>query len=653
MLSSPETRAVPARPRGGDARVRRLLAIVAVLFVAAVALQIHGSSVAVWKKILKDDSSPSGILLSTPKEVRTDEWLAWTPALLSQALHDPPFPVENPNIGGGKAPLLVNLPVRHYSMFFRPQFYGFFLFDVETAYAFYWSVKVFGLFLSFFFLLRALIPGRFWLPLFGAGCVFFSAYTQWWFSCPPMLPEMLSSWAAAILCVIYLFRGPALGGRIFALVGLVVAGVNFTLCFYPPFQIPLVYMGIALLAGWFWQSRGGDLNWRAGALGGAAAALCLGAVLVSYILECKPTLQIVASTKYPGARRSQGGDLMARDTLNGVLGFFNSSEDNYLATRGNSSESSNYFPIWALALASGGYALWRHRRARRAEMMLAAAVALFALYTFCPFPESLCRWTLLSYVTGNRALLAVGIGGIVLATMILANPVEQSRKGNRVLLALAAFGAVVSILLTSHPLTDPFLNGWRCAGLLFLNALFIGLYFFAPLKVFCGTFLLCLVLNNGPVNPIATGLGPLLRSDGSALAKEIKRRDPGAKWMTYYSTLPAQFLKAQGADVITGLNYVPNLAFWREFDPAGKFDTVYNRYAFAIFVMEGRGREFGLMPPVTYWADVLPADPLLAKDGVRYAAFTEEVTDPGAKGLHLVSKPSGPQFWIYQIATSP
>jgi hypothetical protein len=287
------------------------------------------------------------------------------------------------------------------------------------------------------------------------------------------------------------------------------------------------------------------------------------------------------------------------------------------------------------------------------EMMLAAAVALFTLYTFCPLPKSLCRWTLLSYVTGNRALLAIGIGGIVLATMMLAKPAEHPSKRNRMLLALAAFGAVGTVLIACNPLTDPFLNGWRCAGLLSLNALFIGLYFFAPLKVFCGTFLLCLVLNNGLVNPIATGLGPLLRSDASALAKEIRRRDPGAKWMTYYSTLPAQFLKAQGADVITGLNYVPNLAFWREFDPAGKFDTIYNRYAFAIFVMEGRGREFGLMPPVTYWADFLPADPLLSKHGVRYAAFVEDVSEPGPKGLRLVSKPSGARFWIYQIATSP
>ncbi len=635
-----------------DLRVKWLLIGALALFVLLVVLQIHGSSVAVWKKVLNDNSSPSGILFSTPKEVRTDEWLAWTPAVLSQALHNPPFPVENANIGAGKTPLLVNLPVRHYSMFFRPQLYGFFLFDLETAYAFYWEVKVFGLFLSFFFLLRALARGHFWLPLFGAGCVSFSAYTQWWFSCPPMLPEMLSCWALAILCLTCLFRGLPLGRRIIVAALLVMAGVNFTLCFYPPFQIPLIYMGAALAGGWFWQNRNAGLLWRGGALSVAVAAIGMAAVLIPYVAECKPTLEIVASTKYPGARRSHGGDIKARDTFDGVLGFFNSSEENYLATRGNPSESSNFYPLWILALGGGGLALWRNRRDRRTEMMLVAAVAFFTLYTFCRFPEWLCRWTLLNYVTGNRALLAIGTGGIILATMIMANAAPQASRRHRALLTVALFGAVVAVLIACHPFSDPFLNPVRCALLLGLNAVFIGLYFFAPLKFFCATFLACLVVNNGAVNPLVTGLGPLLQSDVGAVVREIKQRDPAAKWVVYSTTRPAQFLKAQGADVLSGLNYVPDLAFCRELDPAGKFETVYNRYAFSAFVLGTGSREFRLTPPVAYGVDVLPADPLLARHGVRYAAFPDEVSDPGSKGLRLISNPSGARLWIYQIASS-
>ena len=89
---------------------------------------------------------------------------------------------------------LYSLPVRHYTMVFRPQLYGFFLFNLEWAYAWYWNMKVFGLLVSMFLLLRVLTRNT-GLALFGSLWLFFSSYVQWWFSCPPMLPEMLSSWA--------------------------------------------------------------------------------------------------------------------------------------------------------------------------------------------------------------------------------------------------------------------------------------------------------------------------------------------------------------------------------------------------------------------------------------------------------------------------
>ena len=611
---------------------------------------MHGASIALWRDVLNDKSGPSGILFSTPKTIRTDEWLAWTPAVVAQAHHDPPFPVENANLGAGKTPLLVNLPARHYSMFFRPQLWGFFLFELETGYAFYWNVKLFGLIVSAFLLFRLLLPGYFWLPIFGAGWICFSAYTQWWFSCPPMLPEMLSSWAIAIVCCIQLFRRHSLLPRILFGLLLVIATVNFALCFYPPFQIPLIYGGVALLAGWFWQNRGSNLEMRAGITSLAATAIAVAVVLVPYILECKPTLEIVAATKYPGARRSHGADLNAADTFNGFLGFFNWSEDQYVGgSRGNSSESSNFYPLWVLVVVSGGYAIWQERRRRRVELALLAVLTFLTLYTFCPFPEWFCRATLFNYVTGNRALLAIGAVGIVFSTVAMAHGRKPEKTRDRIVLACLGFGAVLLVLFGCHPSSDPFLSPWRCGLLLALNALLIGLYFFAPLRIFCGTFLLCLVLNNGLVNPVASGLGPLVDSDTVSMIREIKQRDPTAKWMVYSRSSLAQFLKAQGINVINGLQYVPDLALWRELDSAGIYAAIYNRYAFSTFELGAGSRAFRLLGNVAYVIDVAPTDPVLATRGVHYAVFPNEVHDPTAKGLKLISTAPGGRLWIYSI----
>ncbi len=632
-----------------DFRVKRVLLAALSLFVLAVALQLNGSSISIWKIHMQDESSPSGLLFFTPKKVRSDEWLAWTPSVLSQALHQPPFPVENPNVGAGKAPLLVNLPVQHYSMFFRPQLYGFFLFNLETAYAFYWNVKVFGLFVAFFLLLLVLTQNRFWLALFGAGWVWFSAYIQWWFSCPPMLPEMLASWATAILCVVHLFRTEKLVARITATAVLVVAGVNFSLCFYPPFQIPLVYLGLALLGGWFWQHKDTGLRWRAGLVGVSLAIVGMAAVLTPYILECKPTLELVAGTKYPGARRSHGGDLTAKDTFNGALGFFNSSETDFLATRGNASEASNFYPLWVLVLAGNGLALWHDRRIRRLEIMLLLCLVLFTLYTFCPFPEWLCRWTLLSYVTGTRALLAIGIAGIILTTLILARPFERLKMSTRLLVVVIAFAAVVFLLVGSYPGNEKYLTIGRSGLLLALNALLIGAYAFASSRIFCGVFLFSLVFNNGGINPVATGLGPLLGATPGATVREIRERDPTAKWAAYSNMHIAQFLKAQGVDVINGLNYVPNLEFCRELDPTGQYESVYNGYAFSAFMIVRGTHEFYSPGSPAYGVDILPTDPSLAKRGVRYAAWPDEVEFPRDKGLELSAHSPGNGLWIYEI----
>jgi hypothetical protein len=634
-----------------DVRVKRLLGIVTVLFAVAVALQLNGASIAVWKDALQDNASPAGVLFSTPKSVRSDEWMAWTPSILSQALHQPEFPVENANLGAGKSPLLMSVPVRHFAMFFRPQLWGFFVFPIETGFAFYWNAKLCGLFLSFFFLVRLLTRDNFWLGFFGAGWVCFSAYVQWWFSCPPMLPEMLASWATALLCVIQLFRTNRLLSRIAITLLLVVAVINFTLCFYPPFQIPLAYLGLALLAGWFWQNKNEALRWRPGALCLGIGALGCAAVLVPYIAECKLTLEILAQTKYPGSRRSFGGDLAITDVFNGVLGFFNGSERNYLATRGNSSEASNFYPLWLFALAAGGAVLWRDRRNHRIEIILLAILSLFTLYAVCPFPVWLCRSTLLSYVTGTRALLTIGIAGILLTVMLFAQKPKRWQISHRLAAALAAVLGLALLLVASYPGNEKFFSVGRCVSLLALNAGLIALYFFAPQRVFCGVFLLALVLNNGGVNPIATGLGPLMKASATPAIQQIRESDPDAKWIVYSTAWLPQFFKAQGVDVINGLQIVPDPALCHELDPVGKYQMEWDRYAYAIFEPAGPGERpsFRSLGSAAYILRAFAGEPAFRTRGVRYAVFPRRLDSAEENKMHLLVSFPQSKIWIYKL----
>ena len=638
-----------------DFGAKRVLFAALILFVVAVVLRTNGSSIGVWKDVLRDEASPADVIFSRPKTVRSDEWMAWTPSIFAQAFHRPPFPAENANLGAGKSPLLMSVPVRHFAMFFRPQLYGYFLFDIETAFAFYWNVKVFALFVSFFLLLRALTRNDFWISLFGAGWVSFSAYVQWWFSCPPMMPEMLASWAAAILCVIHLFRLETLVSRIVAMLVLVIAAVNFTLCFYPPFQVPLIYLGVAIIAGWLWQNKNAGLHWRTGGNSLALVGLAIATVLVPYILECKPTLEILAHTSYPGSRRMHGGELTIIDTFNGVLGFFNSSEKDYLARRGNSCEASNFYPLWIFTLAGGGFGLWRDRRNRSVEIMLLFCLGLFTLYIFCPFPTWLCQWTLFSYVTGTRALLAVGIAGVLFTTMLLAQPPRLLTASRRLITAIAVLAGIAVLLMVSYSGNEKFLTPGRFSLLATLNVLFVALYYFAPTKMFCGVFLLCLVLNNSGINPVAIGLRPLLDATPAALVHQIRESDPDGKWISYSNMLLPQFFKALGVDVINGLQIVPDPIFCRELDPMGRYVPVWNRYASVGFQQAELGEkpEFHSLSPSAYILKISPVDPALLARGARYAVFPRSLDSPGEMGLRLLASFPESKIWIYKLPGAP
>lgn len=312
--------------RGVVSRVRVIVwATVALLFIACVALKLNGSSIGQWQTVLREDAPIRGLLLSSPKKIRSDEWVVWTPSMLSQARHTPPFPIENASLGYGRTPLLMSVPVAYYTTFFRPQLWGFFLFDFERGFSFYWCAKVFGLLLASAWLLRQFSIRHRGIVAFGTIWIFFSSFTQWWFSSPAMLPEMVSSWAICLGCVIALGREISRARLALAAAGLVFFGINFVLCLYPPFQIPLLFLGLVLLAG-LWL-EGQPFRLRPGLLFLAASGAAIFLLLLPFWFDTWSTLQVLAQTEYPAGRHNNpGGGYSIGQLFAGPVGFFASEE---------------------------------------------------------------------------------------------------------------------------------------------------------------------------------------------------------------------------------------------------------------------------------------------------------------------------------------
>ncbi|HAF12448.1 MAG TPA: hypothetical protein DHU55_15075 [Blastocatellia bacterium] len=649
--------------------VKRLLLIVALIFAVSTSLRINGSSSSYWSDVVwngvRISDSPKGVLLSKPKGVRTDEWLMFTPAILSQARSQPPFPTSNPSYGPGKVPLIMSLPAQHYTMLFRPALWGYFLFPFEFAFAWHWNIKIFGLFVGMFLLFWALTDGRLDLSLAGAAMVQFSSFVQWWFSSPAMLPEMLTAYALGVTASLVLFTPQPPVRRGLWMLVLVVSIVNFVLCCYPPFQIPLIYLALCLVVGFVWQKA---LPIKPGWV---LMSLLIAALLIlPWFIDCRDTLAIVAQTVYPGHRESFGGHLSIAHLFSGLF-TFDIDEENCPTPFGNICEASNFYPIWWLSMGLGvaGFArfvfqhgmyrgeLPQHGRIlgwlseRGMKVMLAAYIAVFTWYALAPLPKWFCHLTLLSRCTEQRNLLGLGLAGMFLIVLCVASR-ETSHPlwSERIITLLGWCGAVLLVFIVCRGRLPSFLIPWRLAAF-GATAVFLGtLYLIAPPKLFAIGFSALLFCKTALVNPLCAGLPELLESPALNQICALVRSDRSALWAAYNSD-GSELIKACGGHVLDGIRIVPDLPMLRKLDPEGKWVANYNRYVFMTFEPQDASLppEIVLKNDIFCYVKIHPGKAAELFPALKYIMASNQFRNPESARLKLLESFPQLRIWIYQL----
>lgn len=650
---------------------KRLLLIAGLLFAVSTSLRLNGSSSSYWSDVVWNDvrisDSPRGVLLSKPKGVRTDEWLMFTPAILSQARSQPPFSTSNSSYGPGKVPLIMSLPAQHYTMLFRPALWGYFLFPFEFAFAWYWNIKIFGLFVGMFLLFWTLTDGRFGLSLAGAAMVQFSSFVQWWFSSPTMLPEMLTAFALGVIASLALFTPQHPVRRGLWMLVLVVSLMNFVLCCYPPFQIPLIYLALCLTVGFVWQKA---LPIRPGWV--LMSLLIAGLLILPWFIDCRDTLAIVAQTVYPGHRESFGGRLSIAHLFSGLF-TFGIDEANSPAAIGNICEASNFYPIWWLPIGLGaaGFArfifrqgpyrgeLLDHRRIfgwlseRGMKVMLAAYIAVFTWYALAPLPKWFCRLTLLSRSTEQRNFLGLGLAGMFLIVLCVGSrKISHSFRSERIFTLLGWCAAVLVVLIVSRGRLPSFLIPWRLAAFGATAVVLGTAYLVAPPKLFAIGFAALLFCKTALVNPVCVGLPVMLQSPGLNRICALVHSDPSAQWAAYNSD-GSELIKACGGKVIDGIRIVPDLPMLSKLDPEGKWVAQYNRYLLMTF----EPQDTSLPPEIVLQKDrfcyvkIHPGRAAELFPALKYVMASNQFPDPERAQLKLLESFPQLRIWIYQITS--
>lgn len=516
------------------------------------------------------------LLWGHEQAIRSDEWLVLTPMAIAQHHHVPRYPVVNHNLGLDGQNMLVagmtGLPVAHLSLLAKPATWGFFVFDLKRALAWYWWFPAFGCFLALAHVLHALAPGR-WRQSFLFSLLFVSApYVVAWSFWPAYAVFFP---CVAFLCLLKIMQPRKLWALVplGMLVGVAIAG--FVLVLYPPWQVAVGYVFIALAVGVTIRDRLYKTITLESVLALVLALLVAGFLLGSWWLSAREAIEAMMHTVYPGHRNVEaGGDTAWRFLLKG---YTNITTLQYAESRPINQSEMASFHYFFLPLAALFILRAKQRVLTALEIAVATMTGFILFYMLIGVGHTFSSYSLLSYVPSKRSDLALALACLIL-THLMIRPVRKSfsvRGINHIAIGGIVLVWAALVYAAVRQFDEPLLSGTNAP-------IFIGLML---MVMACSYFLLSgqpyafLGLNLGLTLAITLSFNPL-----SIAPLYLKSQQTKAPTLTLNSQIPAMFLLASGNQVVNGVFYYPQTTVWRRLDPSGRDVNLYNRYQHLIFL---------------------------------------------------------------------
>lgn len=599
--------------------------------IVSVGFKLHGSSIAQWNHLLDThDNRSKTVLAGTPRAIRSDEWAVFTPFIITQQRTG--FPLQNHQIGIGNSTLCINVPCKHFTTLFRPQFIAFFILPLEYAYSFFWNMKIFGCLIGLFLLFRILTGNKFGLSLAGSVLLLSSSFTQWWFSV--YIPELFLGFSAILIGAFYWTFGQ---NRKEIIVGMVLAfyfSIYFATIFYPPFQIQVAFTGILIYTGIVFTNRQAAFKKKYRCIQGTALFIAIATFTVLmfyYLKDLREVLITVMQTEYPGKRITHGGSGYLHHMISGYWSYY-FRETRFPSCFGNTCEATNFFYITPIIIPY--FLIIKRKISWNATVFLLSVYGLILLsWYFIGLPAFLSLPFQLHRIPEVRTYIGLGLIDICLSVILLAGLPHTKRNTSSVL---------------SHTCILIPILGTICAGLYFKQTVFplMPLYIILLTTIACGfsSYLLCtgkknyalyplvcLMLLNMRINPIACGLKSFTESELSEVIEKI-HNEGSETWITD-NWIFGNYLKANGETVYNGTRYTPNFEQMMLLDPTGVNKAIYNRYSHMDInpinnILLGLQAHFEAIAPDYYRIILNPGSNLFKKISVSHLFLTQPVHHP-------------------------
>lgn len=579
-----------------DYKTNLFLAFLILYLLITTCCNINGSSVGMWNSYFNQNPDPQ-IIFGTSKAIRSDEWLMHTPALLSQCNNKNNFPIENYSLGGFKAPLVMNVPVKHFSILLRPQYWLFFFADSERAFAFYWNMKFVLLVGGMFLLLMMLLENNFILSVFGALWTYFSGYLQWWYSSPQMWPELVGCFALFTTAFIHSIISKRTTVVLLSCVVFLISFFNFVITLYPSHQVPLIYLSccivLSVLLPMVRTVYELIMN-RFRLICVILTLILIAGLLFLFYCDVRQTLEAFANTVYPGARRFTGGQISIAKIFNGFWGIF-MSQENFPKVWDNVCESSNFLLFFPIPMMIMYWKLMKRKEISSLDIGFATYITIILIWLMWGFPKLIAQLTLFDRVSESRALLSLGIASILWTCLFLHQITKE-----KVLFTLTLKSSVTAMTLVGILYYSYYFNiatdGFASVSQIIMVCVFVTaasiLLVSGKTLLFISLIIIPNIIANSMINPICIGLKPLLNQPFYVKINQIVRQEPDSKWVIYgdRSHILASIASAAGAQTFNSLKYIPNLDEMKVLSSKNSDVRIYNRHGY-ITLLPDKGSE--------------------------------------------------------------
>jgi hypothetical protein len=627
------------------------------LFIAFVSAGFHGSSISILSSGQFSIENPAQPLLGSPKAIRSDEWAFHTPSILNQLYRRATLDAWNSVTGPDNTALLSNIPATDFTMLFRPQFWGFFFLPSTYGFAFYWQFKAVLLFTGVFSLLLLLTQSS-WIAAFGALWYGFSPYTQWTYSWPSLLPEMVGLLCIALCTLFYMSVGRRPALLIASAVICISCMVNFALCAYVPHMIPLVWLGVFLCIWWVTAKWRSIANPRAAVarIGAACATvIAVGVIMLIFYWNVQPIVAVISNTVYPGRRTLPSGTYPVMMLFSHLFSFWQDQSRIPLPqTFGNICECAGFLWLAPVTVFRMRGVASEHAPRQLAYWILAVFAALLVVWLLLPLPQWIGRVTFMDKSGVGRSLHVLGLVNTALVALCLSVWKRQNERPalrDHVILAIGVFVMVYS----ACRLINISLNGFLTDAQVAVAAVYLTIVVVAIIQVRLRLLVAAVLVPHialfALVNPLDRGVESV---ESLSLFRFVHDRPEllRERWIVYSgSIVDSGFVSAVGCNVLTGLKYAPDLKSLGRFDPAGAYLNVINQSGFLIAEPEyatARPRFDWVQAGITRLT-VNPLAPELKDIGVRYAAFRSQPPQEIAAKMKPLGTGPINALWLYEL----